>query len=154
MLALRYAALLAIAVWLGGLLTLGGVAAPALFDILGAGGDGGRLQAAAAFGDMLRRFYLVSYVCAGVLLASLMLRAILGPRPRRFAVRVSIAGAMLAATAWAGLVVAPQVTRAQQEIGGLPSRLPDDDPRRAAFTRLHRLASGLGPGPCCYSSGN
>ncbi len=57
--------------------------------------------------------------------------------------RVSIAGLMLAATGWIGFVVVPQAARVQQEIGGLPSSLPETDPRRAQFARLHGLTSTL-----------
>lgn len=143
MLALRYAALLALAVWVGGLAALGGVAAPAIFDVLGSSGPSGRLQAGAVFGEALRRFHLISYGCGAVLVLSLAIRAVLGPRPRRFAVRVSIAGAMIAAAVWSGFGVTPQIARAQNEIGGLPSSLPDGDARRAAFGRLHRLSRTL-----------
>ena len=142
MLALRYAALLALAVWVGGLIALGAVAAPALFDVLGAGADG-RLQAAAVFGETLRRFHRITYGCGAVVIASLAARAVLGPRPRRFAVRASIATAMLAASAWVGQVVAPQIAEAQRQIGAPPSSLPEHDPRRVAFVRLHRLSTTL-----------
>jgi hypothetical protein len=143
MLALRYAALLALAVWVGGLVVLGAVAAPAMFDVLGSTGNDGRLRAAAAFGEVLRRFHLATYGCGALILASLTARALLGPRPRRFALRLSIAGAMLSASAWIGLAVAPQIARTQQEIGGLPSGLPEEDPRRVQFARLHRLTTTL-----------
>ena len=143
MLALRYAALLGLAVWVGGLVALGGLAAPAIFDVLGSTGSDGRLQAAAVFGETLRRFHLVSYACGAVIVASLTARAVLGPRPRRFAIRMSIAIVMLAASAWVGQVVAPAIVRARQEIGGMPSSLPEGDARRAAFARLHRLSSTL-----------
>ena len=36
MLALRYVALLTLVVWVGGLIVLGAIAAPAIFDVLGA----------------------------------------------------------------------------------------------------------------------
>ena len=143
MLALRYAALLALAVWVGGLIALGGVVAPALFDVLGATGNPGRLQAGAVFADVLRRFHRISYGCGAIVIVSLLARAILGPRPRRFALRASIAGLMLAASAWTGLVVAPQIARTQSEIGGLASSLPEDDARRIHFARLHRLTTTL-----------
>lgn len=143
MLALRYAALLALAVWVGGLAALGGVAAPAIFDVLGSSGAGGRLQAGAIFGEALRRFHLISYACGAVLILSLTVRAVLGPRPRRFAVRMAIAGAMIAAAVWSGFGVTPQIARAQSEIGGLPSSVPEGDARRAAFGRLHRLSTTL-----------
>lgn len=143
MLALRYAALLALAVWVGGLVALGAVAAPATFDVLGAAGSDGRLRAAAVFGEVLRRFHLISYGCGAVIVTSLAARAVLGPRPRRFGIRVAIAGVMLAASAWIGLVAAPQIARARQEIGGLPSSLPEDDPRRTRLVRLHGLTTTL-----------
>jgi uncharacterized membrane protein len=143
MLALRYAAVLALAVWVGGLIALAAVVAPAMFDVLGSTGAGGRLQAATLFAETLRRFDRSAYVCSSVILVSLAARAVLGPRPRRFAVRASIAGLMLAATAWTGFVVAPDIVRTQKEIGGLPSSLPENDPRRTEFARLHQLATVL-----------
>jgi hypothetical protein len=143
MLALRYAAVLALAVWVGGLIALAAVVAPAMFDVLGSTGAGGRLQAATVFAAILRRFDRIAYLCSGVIIASLATRAVLGPRPRRFAVRASIAGLMLAATAWTGFVVAPQIERTPREIGGLPSSLPENDARRIEFGRLHQLASAL-----------
>jgi hypothetical protein len=143
MLALRYAALLALAVWVGGLLTLGAVAAPAMFDELGLAGGEGRLRAARAFGEILRRFHLVAYGCAAVIVTSLGARAVLGPRPRRFAIRASIAALMLAATVWTGAVMLPRTAGAQREIGGLPSSLPQSDARRGRFVRLHRLTTML-----------
>jgi Domain of unknown function (DUF4149) len=141
MLALRYAALLALAVWVGGLVALGGVTAPALFATLGAGAEG-RATAGAVFGEALRRFHLIGYACAAVILLSLLARAVLGPRPRRFAIRVAIAGSMLLATGIVGVVLAPRIARAQRA-GELPSTLPAADERRAAFARMHRLSAGL-----------
>lgn len=143
MLALRYAALLALVVWVGGLAVLGAVAAPATFDVLGALGTDGRARAADVFGEVLRRFHLTSYGCGAVIVASLAARAVLGPRPRRFAVRMSIAALMLAAAAWSGIQLTPQIARAQREIGGAPSGLPAGDDRRIAFARLHRLSTVL-----------
>ena len=57
MLALRFAALLALVVWVGGLIALGAVAAPAVFDVVAARQlPDGRLLAGAIFGEILRRF--------------------------------------------------------------------------------------------------
>jgi uncharacterized protein DUF4149 len=143
MLALRYAAVLALLVWVGGLFTLGAVVAPSAFDVLGAGGGDGRVLAGAVFGETLRRFHLVSYGCAAVLLASLMARGVLGPRPRRFAIRLVVAGMMVGSSAWIGQVIAPQIVRAQRDIGVAPSSLPEGDARRALFARLHRSSTAL-----------
>src|SRR5262245_65259434 len=130
MLALRYAAVLALVVWVGGLVTLGALAAPAAFEVLGARGAEGRALAGSVVGETLRRFNLVAYLCAAVVLLTLTVRGVLGPRPRRFAVRIGGLLVMTAAAMYAGVVVAPQIARAQQIIGVAPSTLDPADPRR------------------------
>ena len=137
-LALRYARA-ALAVWVGCLIALV-LCRPAAFDVLGTSVDGRARPT--VFGDVLRRFHPSPW-CAALIVASLCARAVLGPRPRRFALRISIAGLMLAASAWAGLSVAPRIASAQQEIGAPPSSLPEGDARRAVFARLHRLMTAL-----------
>jgi hypothetical protein len=144
MLALRYLELLALTVWIGGLLVLGTIAAPSAFDVVAVRHVAdGRALAGAIFGEALRRFHLVSYVCGAIVILTLVARAVLGPRPMRFAIRLGIAVVMLAAAAYSGLVVSTAVARAQAEIGGSPSSLPQGDPRRAAFGRLHAQSTAL-----------
>src|SRR6188472_1991259 len=131
MLALRYASLLALVVWVGGLLALGAIAAPVTFDVIAARHvPEGRVLAGAIFGVILRQFQYVSYACGVVLGLALSARAVLGPRPRRFALRLAIAAVMLLAVLYSGFVVAP-------------SSLPDGDPRRLEFGRLHGLSTGI-----------
>ena len=137
MLALRFAAVLALVVWIGGLVTLGALAAPAAFEVLGAHGAEGRALAGSVVGETLRRFNLITYVCAAVVLLTLTLRGVLGPRPRRFGIRVGGLLVMTAAALYAGVVVAPQIARAPQSIGAVPSTLDPADPRRIEFGRLH-----------------
>src|SRR6476469_7802482 len=94
MLALRYVSRLALVVWVGGLLALGAIAAPVTFDVIEARHvPGGRLLAGAIFGVILRQFHYVSYACGLVMPLALTARAILGPRPRRFALRLATAAA-------------------------------------------------------------
>jgi Domain of unknown function (DUF4149) len=144
MFALRYAALLTLVIWVGGLLALGAIAAPSLFDVLAAKQiPESRMLAGALFGEMLRRFHLVSYGAGALLLGTLVLRRVLGPRPRRFGWRAGLATVMLGASAWSGLVVATRIAQLQQEIGVAPSSLPDGDARRVAFGRLHGLSTAL-----------
>jgi putative copper export protein len=137
MLALRFAAVLALVVWIGGLVTLGALAAPAAFEVLGARGAEGRALAGSVVGETLRRFNLVTYTCAAVVLLSLTVRRVLGPRPRRFAIRFGGLLLMTAAALYGGVVVAPQIARTQQSIGAAPSTLDPADPRRVEFGRLH-----------------
>jgi Domain of unknown function (DUF4149) len=144
MLVLRFAAVLAIAVWIGGLLALGAIVAPAIFDVATArGATDGRLLAGAVFGETLRRFHLAAYGCGAIVLLLLIVRALLGPRPRLFALRLATATAMLGATLYSGFVVSPGITRVQQEIGAevAVSSLPASDPRRVEFGRLHQLST-------------
>ena len=144
MFALRYVALLALLIWIGGLIALGAIAAPVSFDVTAARQlPEPRMIAGALFGEMLRRFTLVSYAAGAVMLLSLLIRRILGPRPRHFGLRAAIVALMLSASAYAGIVVASSIDTLQREIGAAPSSLPEGDARRVAFGRLHGLSTLL-----------
>src|SRR5689334_3415031 len=130
MLALRYAAVLALAFWTGGLLVVGALAAPAVFEVLGARGAEGRMLAGAVVGDMLQRFNLFASACAAIVLLSLAVRGVLGPRPRRFAYRVAGLAIMTVAAVYAGAILTPRIGALQHSIGSAPSALAADDPRR------------------------
>jgi Domain of unknown function (DUF4149) len=143
MLALRYGAVLALMIWIGGLLVLGAFAAPAAFDVLGARGADGRTLAGAVFAETLRRFHVAAYVCGGVVVSSLATRAVLGPRPRWFALRMIVSIAITGIALWTGLVLTPQITATQRSLGVSPSTLPETDPRRIEFGRLHGLSISL-----------
>ena len=144
MLALRLVYVLALAVWLGGMAILGAVVAPTIFQTLQtADPEGGRALAGLAFGTMLARFHYVAYGCGILLLVMLVIMALLGPRPKAFAVRCALAFAMLAVSAYSGVVVLREIDAIQQEVGALPSRLPAGDPRRIRFDELHQLATRL-----------
>jgi uncharacterized membrane protein len=146
MLALRYAYLLALVVWLGGMVVLGAIVAPSVFQVLqGREPETGRLLAGAVFGTALARFHYVAYGCGAVLLLTLVVMAVLGPRPAQFAVRTTLAAIMLGLALYSGIVVLGSVERVQQEIGAnvAPSSLPADDARRIRFDRLHVLSTRL-----------
>jgi hypothetical protein len=141
MLSLRYAALAAIALWAGGLVVLGAVAAPSIFDTIAARNVAdGRALAGAIFGETLRRFQAVSYACAAVLIASLLLRRALGPPPSRSGIRLAIASVMAAAALYSGVVLSGKIEHVRIEAGGAPSSLAENDPRRVEFSRLHGLS--------------
>jgi len=141
---LRYVAVLALVVWVGGLVALGGIAAPSAFDVMTARQvPDGRALAGALFGEMFRRFTTISYAAGGVVLLMLIVRRILGPRPHRFAWRAGLAAVMLATTAYGSIVVASRIQQLQRETAVSPSSLPVDDPRRVEFGRLHGLSTAL-----------
>jgi hypothetical protein len=142
MLALRYAALVAAALWVGGLIVLGAVAAPAIFDTVTARGVAdGRALAGAVFGEAFRRFHLVAYGCGAVIMSSLVARAALGPRPVHLGMRLGIVTVMLAASLYSGTVLSSRIEQLRMEAGGAPSSLPAEDARRTAFARLHALST-------------
>ena len=146
MLAVRYAYVLALVVWLGGMVVLGALVAPSVFQVLQSRApEAGRVLAGAVFGTILARFHLLAYVCGAVLLGSLLLMAVLGPRPAAFAVRTGVAATMLAIALYSGFVVLRSVDSLQQEIGAnvSPSSLPAGDARRVRFDELHQLSTRL-----------
>jgi hypothetical protein len=144
MLLLRFAAVLTLVVWVGGLLALGVVAAPAIFDVTAARQVAdGRLLSGAIFGEVLGRFNPITYGAGVVLLLTLVIRAVLGPRPRRFAWRAALVIVMLATSIYSGVILAHRIRDLQRDIGVAPSSLAADDPRRIEFGRLHGLSTGL-----------
>ena len=124
MFALRYVYVLALVVWLGGMVILGAVVAPTTFEVLQAGAPAtGRELAGAVFGATLARFHYIAYAAGGLLLVPLAL--------------------MLAVALYSGMVVLRQIDAVQAEAGGLPSRLPAGDQRRVRFDALHLLSTRL-----------
>jgi hypothetical protein len=144
MLALRYVYVLALVVWLGGMVVLGALVAPTAFQVLQEQAPvAGRELAGAVFGATLARFHYVAYGAGAVLLITLAAMALLGPRPAAYAVRSLIIVCMLGVAIYSGAVVLGRIDRIQQDIGGLPSRLPADDARRVRFDQLHELSTAL-----------
>ncbi len=141
---LRYAAFLGLAIWVGGLAVLAGLGAPAIFDVLTTRDPaGGRELAGLLFGTMLERFQYVAWGAGAVLLLSLGLRAALGPRPRRTAIRIWTVVAMVAISLFTMFVIIPEIDAIRSAVGGAIAALPDADPRRVEFGRWHGLSSGL-----------
>jgi hypothetical protein len=144
MLALRYVYVLALVVWLGGMVVLGALVAPTTFQLLPAAApDIGRALAGELFGALLVRFQYVAYGAGTLLFITLAVMAILGPRPASFAIRMCIIAVMLAVAIYAGIFVLREITSIQQAVGTLPSQLAADDPRRLRFDHLHALSTRL-----------
>ncbi len=144
MLALRYVYVLALVVWLGGMVVLGAIVAPATFEVLQSSDPvQGRALAGELFGILLARFHYVAYAAGTLLLVTLVLMALLGPRPHGFAVRAGIAGLMLLVALYSGVVVLRTIEAIQGEVGGLPSLLAAGDARRIRFDELHVLSRRL-----------
>ena len=141
---LRYFYILALVLWLGGMVVAGGVVAPSIFSVLEAwNAVDGRGLAGRVFGEVLQRLYFLGYAMAGVMFVALTLHRLLGARPIRYGVRATILALMLAATLVADYHVGPRVAAIQALVSGPMSALPADDPTRVEFNRLHGLANVL-----------
>jgi hypothetical protein len=144
MIALRYVYVLALVVWLGGTVTIGGVVAPASFDVLeGAHGEGGRTEAASLVGEVLRRFQPIAWTAGATLLVTLVTMKVVGPRPQGFGVRVGIVITMLVSSLATGLWVDPEIARLRASLVTSVSDLDGEDPRRVRFGRLHATSTAL-----------
>ncbi len=141
---LRYLYILALVVWLGGMLVAGLVVAPAVFGVLDVHDpERGRVAAGLVFGSFLRRFHLVAYAAGAVMVTSLTLQRLLGPRPVSYGIRAGLIALMLGIFAYTGFTVNPRVESLQREIGGPVARLDAGDPRRVEFDGLHQLSTAL-----------
>ena len=141
---LRLLAALALAFWIGGLMAVGGIAAPALFEALELHTPAtGRELAGVAFGAIFVRFQYAAWAACGVLFLSLGLRRALGPRPRWFGVRMWIGAAMLAVSVVTVEYIAPRIDRIRASVTGPVASLPDQDPRRVALEGWHQLSTSL-----------
>ena len=141
---LRYLGVLALTFWIGGLAAIGGVAASATFSSLERQDPAaGRAVAGIVFGDVFNRFSYAALVAGGVIIASLGLRAALGPRPRRFGLRLWVAALMLAATVASIFVIQRRIEAIRATVSGAVASLPDSDPRKGEFGRWHGISSGV-----------
>jgi uncharacterized membrane protein len=141
---LRFVSVVLLALWVGGLAALGTIGAPAIFATIEAQDpSGGRTLAGAVFGAVFSRFQHVAWAIGGLLLAVLGARAALGPRPRRFGLRMWTIAGMVALSLVTVFVLGPRIDRLRESTPGTIAALPDTDPRKIAFGRLHGLSNGL-----------
>jgi hypothetical protein len=144
MLWLRFASLLILAIWIGGLAVLGALGAPAIFTVLeavdpAAGAD----LAGRVFGAVLASFLTFGAALGVLMLMLLATRAALGPRPRRWGLRMWTVMLMLACGAVTTYWISPRIDAIREGVPGSIAALADDDPRRVEFGRLHGLSTLL-----------
>jgi Domain of unknown function (DUF4149) len=144
MIALRYAYVLALVVWVGGLVTAGAFVAPTLFGVLEAeAGPEGRRLAGAAFGEVLRRVLVAGESAGLVMLVAMTALRLLGPKPLSYGVRAGLLGLMLAGTAYTAHIVLPEAEALRRELDAPIAQVATDDARRIRFDALHLLSTRL-----------
>lgn len=141
---LRYLYVVALVIWVGGLVAAGALVAPSVFGVLQAwNAEEGRVLAGRVFGEVLLRLTWLSYAAFAVMFVTLTLHRLLGARPLKYGVRVGIMAAMLVMMLAIGFYVIPQVNAIQAAVSGPVSALADTDARRVEFDRLHGLSNIL-----------
>ena len=144
MVLLRYLYVVALVLWVGGLITAGALVAPSVFGVLQAWNESqGRVLAGQVFGEVLLRLTWLSYAMGGVMFITLTLHRLLGARPVKYGIRVGIMGLMLLMMMITGFILIPQVDAIQAEVKAPIADLPDSDPRRLEFNRLHGVSNIL-----------
>jgi len=112
MIVLRYLYLLALVAWVGGMLTLAGMAAPSIFAVLEQqSASSGRALAGTIVTDLLRKFQLMADLCGIVMLATLMGMRLLGPKPMHFRARFGTVFGMFAIALYSGIGVSNLIER-------------------------------------------
>ena len=144
MFVLRYLYVVALVVWVGGLVVAGALVAPSVFGVLQEWNQSqGRVLAGQVFGEVLLRLTWLSYAMGAVMFITLTLHRLLGARPLKYGIRVGIMALMLIMMMITGWYLIPEVDAIQAQVSGPVSELPDTDPRRMEFNRLHGLSNIL-----------
>ena len=96
MIAVRYLALAALVIWVGGMITLPILVAPAVHGV--------------AIGEVWRRYHQLAYACGGTVFVSLFVMKFVGPPPHAFALRAAVVFLMLLLVGYSGLRVGPAMS--------------------------------------------
>jgi uncharacterized membrane protein len=127
---LRFVYLLALALWIGGMVFFSFMAAPSIFRVLP------REEAGKVVSDIFPKYYWQGLICGAVALITSMA---LGLRDRwniLLIVRTIMIGVMILGILYAVVVLQPKVHAVRAQITSFESLAPTD-PLRLEFGRLH-----------------
>jgi hypothetical protein len=129
---LRFVSLFALALWVGGGAAISFFVAPVVFDRAGS-----RSLAGDIVGRVLRRFDSYALTGGSIALAAAFLERVgtVGAS-RTLELKLALIVAMLGLALYSRFALLPQIHRLRAQLGDIDS-VPREDPRRAAFGRLH-----------------
>jgi uncharacterized membrane protein len=134
---LRFLMLLALVIWVGGIILFAFVVAPALFS----GVLPTRQLAGEVVSRVLGNLHWIGIICAGVfLLASLAWNALATGSPRPLAVKHILITLMLALTLISQFGITPRMQRLRSSLGVIDNVAPNDA-RRLRFDRPHQWST-------------
>jgi putative copper export protein len=135
--ALRYAHLLALAVWIGSVVFLSFVAAPALFGALP------REMAGRATAAIFPPYHALGAACGLVaILTALLAAARAGAWTRPLAIEIGMLVLMTGLTLCNRQTILPRAQAARAALAG-PAGSPEPEAARARFAALHRISVAL-----------
>ncbi len=142
---LRYVELLALALWVGGMVFFVAIASPAIFRTLGleAGGKLIRL--------VFNKYYRLGYACGAAGAGAGWALCVVAGAPRFGPLVPALVSGMIGIFLYMGLILRPQILKVREALGPLDG-LPADHAGKGLFQRMHRrsvllnaavLAAGL-----------
>jgi uncharacterized membrane protein len=144
MVLLRYLYVVALVVWVGGLIVAGAIVAPSVFGVLQAwNASEGRVLAGQVFGAVLVRLTWLSYAMGVLMFVALTLHRLLGARPLKYGIRVGIMAVMLLMMFAMGAYMIPRINAIQAQVTGPVAALAETDARRIEFDKLHSYSNIL-----------
>ncbi|MEE2637086.1 MAG: DUF4149 domain-containing protein [Acidobacteriota bacterium] len=142
MVVLRCLYLMSLVFWVGGMVALGALAAPAIFDVLEAShGAGGRLEAGEVFSEMLRRFRFFEYASATILLGCLVTLSYQRPRSEALGIRVVTVLVMLGVSLYSGLGITGQIEELEDVLTMNVALITDMSQFDARFDHLYTMST-------------
>jgi Domain of unknown function (DUF4149) len=129
----RFLLILALVLWLGGIVFFSFVVAPSLFSLLASPTLAGNVV-----NHSLEALHYMGLACGVVFLAATFLTELRSVRALRGLICL-----MLLCTVISQFGVIPQMHRIRQAVGGSVELLPAQDAGRAAFDHLHQLSVAL-----------
>jgi uncharacterized membrane protein len=129
---IRFTSLFALGLWVGGGAAIAFVVAPAVFQLAGS-----RQRAGEIVGAILKRFDTVTLVAGPVaLLAKLVEMAGTVGAARTLTLELALVAGMLGLALYSRFALAPEIRSLRAQLGDI-DQVPEEDPKRRAFGRLH-----------------
>jgi hypothetical protein len=135
----RYAALAALALWLGGTSVLGLLAAPASTGAWSAPAWLVGLSSETALDGYLSLFHVLSYTCGAILIVSLLVIKFVGPPPAAFKARLALVSLMLVCAAYSRFPLAREIKQLNSTAAGIVDEPAAFDADRQRLDWLHRI---------------
>jgi len=132
---LRFLRLLAVVVWVGGVIFFAFILAPVAFHLLPS-----QHEAGIVIGGTLRVLDVIGLVCGGIFWIATLVLTLRSNRSARgrFNAQLLLAAFMLLATAYLHMGILPAMEIARAEAGGNIESSPASDPAHIEFERLHK----------------